>query len=316
MTRYAEVDGLRFAYETFGDPGARPLVLIMGLASQMLIWHEELCQQLAEAGHHVVRFDNRDVGLSDRCHQLGRPSLLRAVIAARRGRPVRAAYSLDDMAGDTTGLMSALGIERGHVLGASMGGMIAQAMAVRHPRRVLSLTSALSSTGNPRLPLPTWAATRTLMRRPPRTREAFADYSVRLWRTIGSPGYPFDEAYVRERSARIFDRGLTGGGTLRQMVAILHHGDRRPDLARLALPTLVIHGLEDPLVPVEAGRDTARSIPGAELMLLEGVGHTLPREVWPRVVDAISGLTEAAETPHPPAPSPAHPSRPPGRGGA
>ncbi len=293
MTRYADAGDLSLAYETFGEEGARPLVLIMGLASQMLIWHEDFCRRLAAAGHYVVRFDNRDVGLSDRCHELGRPSLLRAAIAARRGREVRAAYTLDDMAADTAGLMSALGLERAHVVGASMGGMIAQAMAIRHPERVLSLTSAMSSTGNPRLPLPTWKATRVLFRRPPRTREAYVDYSLRLWRTIGSPGYPFEEAYVRERSARIFDRGLTGSGTLRQMVAILHHGDRRPGLARLSLPALVIHGLEDPLVPVEAGRDTARSIPGAALMLLEGVGHTLPRGVWPQVIDAVSAMTES-----------------------
>ena len=295
MTRYADANGLRLAYETFGDPGGRPLVLIMGLASQMLIWHEDLCHQLAERGHYVIRFDNRDVGLSSRCHDLGRPSLLRALIAHRRDRPVRSAYSLDDMAADTAGLMDALGIERAHVMGASMGGMIAQAMAIRYPERVLSLTSALSSTGNPRLPLPTWEATKVLMRRPPRTKEGFADYSVRLWRTIGSPGYPFDEAYIRERSGQIFERGLTGSGTLRQMVAILHHGDRREALARLKLPTLVIHGLEDPLVRVEAGRDTAQSIPGAQLMLLEGVGHTLPREVWPRVVGAVGAMTEIRE---------------------
>ncbi len=292
MTRYADVDGLRLAYETFGAEGGRPLVLIMGLGSQMLMWHEDFCHQLAERGHYVVRFDNRDVGLSDRCHRLGRPSLLRATIAARRGRPVRSAYSLDDMADDTAGLMTALGIEQAHLLGASMGGMIAQAMAIRHPERVLSLSSALSSNGNPRLPLPRWAAARYLLRRPPRTREAYVDYCVGLWRTIGSPGYPFDEPYVRERSGRIFDRGLTGSGTLRQLVAILHHGDRRPDLAQLKLPALVIHGLEDPLVPVEAGRDTARSIPGAALLLLEGVGHTLPREVWPQMIDALCSMTE------------------------
>jgi pimeloyl-ACP methyl ester carboxylesterase len=297
MIRSADVDGLHLAYETFGDPAARPLILIMGLASQMLIWHEDFCHQLAGRGHYVVRFDNRDVGLSDRCHHLGRPSLLRAAVNARLGRPVRTAYSLDDMAADTIGLMAALGIERAHVFGASMGGMIAQAMAIRYPRQVLSLTSALSSNGNPKLPLPTWEATKVLLRPAPRTRDEYVEYSVRLWRTIGSPGYPFDEDYIRRRAALMFERGLTGSGSLRQLVAILHHGDRRPQLARLALPCLVIHGLEDPLVPVEAARDTARSIPGAALMLLEGVGHTLPREVWPKVIDAVSALTEMADRP-------------------
>ena len=218
MIRNADLGDLRLAYETFGDPSDRPLILIMGLASQMVMWHDDLCRQLVEGGHYVVRFDNRDVGLSDRCHHLGRPSLWRAMFNARLGRPVQAAYSLDDMAGDTIGLMTALGIERAHVMGASMGGMIAQAMAMRYPERVLTLTSALSSSGNPRLPTPTWQATQALLRRPPRTKEAFVEYSVRLWRTLGSPGYPFDEDHIRWRSALVFERGLTGSGSLRQMV--------------------------------------------------------------------------------------------------
>ena len=294
MTDYATANGIRLAYETFGDPKDRPLILIMGLASQMLIWDEEFCGQLAERGHFVVRFDNRDVGLSDRCHELGRPSLLRAAFAAYRGRPVTTAYSLDDMAADTVGLMSALGIDRAHIMGASMGGMIGQAIAIRYPERVLSLTSALSSTGNPSLPWPTWWAAKVVFRRAPRTKEEYVDYSVQLWRTIGSPGYPFDEAHIRQRSERMFERGLAGSGSLRQLVAILHHGDRCPQLAQLTLPTLVIHGLEDPLVPVEGGRDTAQSIPGAQLMLLEGVGHTLPREIWPQLMDAVTALTTKA----------------------
>ncbi len=295
MIRYAPVDGLRLAYETFGDPEGRPLLLIMGLASQMLIWDDEFCARLAAAGHWVVRFDNRDVGLSSRCHELGRPSLLRATLDASRGRPVRAPYTLDDMADDAVGLLDALGIGRAHLMGASMGGMIAQTAAIRHPGRVASLTSAMSSTGDPRLPWPAWKATRALLRRPPRDKAAYVEYSVELWRTIGSPGYPFDEAGVRRRAERIFERGLTGRGAVRQMVAILAHGDRTPRLAGLSLPALIIHGMADPLVPVAAGKATARAISGARLMLLEGVGHTLPRGTWPRIVDAVSAMTASAE---------------------
>ena len=291
---YASINGLRLAYETFGDDAGRPLLLIMGLASQMLLWDEDFCDLLAERGHFVVRFDNRDVGLSSRCSHLGRPSLWRALWNARRGQPVAAAYTLDDMAEDAMGLLAELGLERAHLMGASMGGMIAQAAAIRYPERVMSLVSFMSSSGNPRLPGPTWRATKVLLRRPPRDKQAFIEYSVKLWRTIGSPGYPFDEERIRRRSARVFDRGLAGHGARRQMVALVAHGDRRPRLAGLSLPSLVIHGQSDPLVPVEAGIDTAAAIPGAELMLLDGVGHTLPREVWPGVIDAVSALTEKA----------------------
>ncbi len=292
--QYAGVNGLRLAYETFGDPNARPLLLIMGLASQMLIWDEEFCQQLVDRGHYVIRFDNRDVGLSSRCRGLGQPNLFRALIDARRGKPVTAPYSLDDMAADAIGLLDTLGIRQAHLVGASMGGMIAQAAAINSPQRVLSLTSAMSSTGNPRLPLPTWKATRILMRRPPATRDAFIDYSTKMWRTIGSPGFPFEEDRIRRRSARIFDRGLPGSGSKRQLTAVIAHGDRRSRLARLELPSLIVHGQEDPLIPVAAGLDTAKSIPGAELLLLDGVGHNLPREVWPRMIDAVCELTGRA----------------------
>lgn len=293
--RYAEVGGLRLAYETFGDPQARPLLLIMGLASQMLIWDEVFCQQLADRGHYVIRFDNRDVGLSSRCSELGRPNIFRALFDARLGRPVRVAYTLDDFADDTVGLLDALGIERAHLVGASMGGMIAQVTATRHPERVASLTSAMSTTGNPRLPLPQWKAIRVLIKRPPSTRDAFIDYTTEMWRTIGSPGYPFETERVRQRSARIFDRGIPGWGSRRQLTAVIAQGDRRPQLAGLRLPSLILHGRADPLVPVAAGIDTAESIPGAELMLLDGVGHNLPKPVWPQMIDALTELTERAE---------------------
>ena len=295
---YASTNDLQIAYETFGDPADKPLLLIMGLASQMLIWDERFCDLLAQAGHYVIRFDNRDVGLSTRLPHLGRPNPMRATFDAFRHRPVSTAYTLDDMADDTLGLMDALGIRRGHLFGASMGGMIAQTVAIRYPERVASLTSAMSSTGNPRLPGPTWAATRILLRRPPREKDAFIDYTVDLWRTIGSPGYPFDEALIRKRSARIYDRGLTGSGAARQLVAIIAHGDRRPGLARLTLPSLIIHGQDDPLIRVQAGLETASTIPGAELLLLPGVGHTLPREIWPQVIEKLCALTKRGDDQH------------------
>lgn len=293
--RSTGVKNLRLAYETFGDPTERPLLLIMGLASQMLIWDEEFCGQLLDRGFYVIRFDNRDVGLSSRCRELGSPNLVRAAFDARRGKPVAAPYSLDDMAADVMGLLHHLGIEQAHLVGASMGGMIAQTAAINFPQRVLSLTSAMSSTGNPRLPLPTWKATRILMRRPPSTRDAFINYTTEMWRTIGSPGYPFEEARIRRRSARVFDRGLPGSGSKRQLAAIIADGDRRKRLARLTLPCLVVHGREDPLIPVAAGLDTAKSIPGAELLLLDGVGHNLPRPVWSRMIDAVCSMIEQAE---------------------
>lgn len=293
---YASANGLELAYETFGDPSDRPVLLIMGLSSQMLIWDDGFCELLAGAGHYVVRFDNRDVGLSSRLRHLGRPKPLRAVFDALRGKAVRTAYTLDDMAADTVGLLDALDLQRVHLVGASMGGMIAQVVAIRHPDRAASLTSAMSSTGNRRLPGPTWPATKVLLRRPPRDKEAFVDYYVELWRTIGSPGYPFDEPHVRRRSERVWDRGPTGSGAARQLVAIIAHGDRRAALAGLDLPCLVMHGEEDPLIRVQAGIETAHTIPGAELMLLPGVGHNLPREIWPQVIQALSALIERAES--------------------
>jgi pimeloyl-ACP methyl ester carboxylesterase len=292
----ARANGIELAYETFGAKGAPPLLLVMGLGSQMLLWPEEFCEALAGRGFCVIRFDNRDVGLSSRIDEAGMPDVGAIVAALMQGRPVTSApYLLSDMADDTAGLLGALGLPGAHVVGASMGGMIAQTLAIRHPGRVRSLTSIMSTTGDPALPPARPEAMAVLMTPAPTGREAYLEYSVHVWRTIGSPGFPFDEKGVRQTAERVFERGIHPAGVARQLVAILASGSRKKALAGVRAPTLVIHGAADPLIPVEGGRDTAASVPGAELLVIEGMGHDLPRGAWPRLLDAISRHAEAAE---------------------
>jgi pimeloyl-ACP methyl ester carboxylesterase len=291
----ARVGDLDLCWEDFGDAEARPLLLIMGLASQMIHWDEELCRALADRGHRVIRFDNRDVGQSSTLAAHGMPDVLGAYRAAAAHEPVASAYTLADMAADAAGLLDALGIASAHVVGASMGGMIAQTMAIRHPARVRSLTSIMSTTGHPSLPPATPDATAALLAPVAHDRDAAIDRAAGIFRTIGSPGFPFDEAYVRARAARAFDRGHDPAGPARQLVAILASGHRRHALRDVTAPTLVVHGTDDPLVPVEGGIDTAQAVPGAELLLIDGMGHDLPHAVWPRLVDAISALTARAD---------------------
>ncbi|RMH15123.1 MAG: alpha/beta fold hydrolase [Acidobacteria bacterium] len=292
----ARCGGIELCYRTLGDPAGRPLLMIMGLASQMYLWPEGLCQALADRGHFLVLFDNRDVGRSTHLKEAGHPPVLRAILRALLGLPVRAPYTLDDMAGDAAGLLDVLGVERAHVCGVSLGGMIGQTLAIRRPERVLSLTSIMASGGNRRR-RPTARAIRAVVRRNRvRSREQYVERFVELFRTIGSPAFPFEEAFFRSYAELAWQRGLSRDGIARQLVALIAHGDRGPALARLRLPTLVIHGDRDPLVPLAGGLDVARAVPGAELLVVEGMGHDLPRAVWPRVVDAISALTERAGT--------------------
>jgi len=290
----ARANGIELEYEVFGAAGARPLLLIMGLGAQMILWDDEFCATLAARGHHVVRFDNRDVGLSSKVDGWRTLDVVAAMGGWALGRPVAAPYTLSDMASDTVGLLDALGLDAAHVIGASLGGMIAQTVAIEHPRRVLSLTSIMSTTGNPRLPRARPEATAALLRPPPRDREGAMARAVAVFRTIGSPGFPMDEARVRERAGRSFDRCSHPAGAARQMLAVLASGSRVEALRRVTAPTLVIHGTDDPLIPVAAGVETAQLIPGAELMLIEGMGHDLPRAVWGRVIDAITDLTTRA----------------------
>jgi len=284
----AHCNGIELEYETFGRRSARPLMLIMGLGAQMILWDEEFCAALAARDFFVVRFDNRDVGLSSKLDGAGVPNVFTAMQAAATGQTVDAPYTLNDMADDTVYLMAALGIDRAHVVGASMGGMIAQTLAIRHPERVLTITSIMSTTGNPEIPPATPEAVRVLLTPLPAEREAYIERLLRAWRVIGSPGFPFDEDRIRARSGRAFDRGYDAAGVARQFVAIIASGSRKDALRALTTPTLVIHGAADPLIRVEGGRDTAEAIPGAELLVIEGMGHDLPRGTWPRVIDAIA----------------------------
>lgn len=275
-------NGLNLEYETFGDAGAPPLLLIMGLGAQMVLWPEELCRALADAGHYVIRFDNRDVGLSSRVEHRGRPRVARTALAAMFGIRLKVPYTLDDMAQDTVGLLDALALRRAHVVGASMGGMIAQIVAAKYPERVHSLGLIMTTTGNPRLPGPRLDLRLRLVRRPSGTdREALIRHSMETWRLIGSPQYPPEETALRARLERAYDRSSDRQGLARQTLAILASPSRVPLLKRIEAPTVVIHGREDPLVPVAGAYDLARHIPGARLEIVPGMGHDLPTELLP-----------------------------------
>jgi pimeloyl-ACP methyl ester carboxylesterase len=287
--------GITLCYETFGDPGDPPLLLVMGLGMQMIGWHEDFCELLAQSGFHVVRFDNRDAGHST--HFRSRPPT-QAQLLTRRVEPV--AYRLEDMADDAAGLLRELELAPAHVVGASMGGMIAQTLAARHPESVRSLVSIMSTTGNRWKGQPKLGVLRYLLRQAPTEREAFVEHIARVFSAIGSPGYPADLDYVRERAGRSYDRDRDPAATGRQLAAIIASGDRTRDLRRIAAPTLVIHGAADRLVNKSGGRATARAIPGARLKLIDGMGHDLPRGAWPEIVGAIVEHARAADrTPQP-----------------
>lgn len=287
--RTVPANGVEIAYETFGEPGARPLLLVMGLATQMLAWHEDFCEDLVRRGFFVVRYDNRDVGLSTHLTHAPPPD----VLAALRGDLSSASYTIDDLADDAVGLLDALEIPAAHVVGASMGGMVAQTLAIRHPDRVLSLTSIMS-TASPAIGPPTPAATAVLFAPPATSREQAIERNLATYRVIGSPGYPLDEAWQRRVAGESYDRAYDPLGVARQLLAIHASGDRTPGLAGLRVPTLVVHGEADPLVQVAGGTATAAAVPGAELIVLPGMGHNLPRELWPRILDGIEAVAGRA----------------------
>ena len=280
----ARVGDVELAYERFGDPSRPALLLVMGLATQMLGWREAFCAQLAERGFHVIRYDNRDVGRSTRFSAHRPPTTRELILRDARA----AAYTLADMADDGVGLLDQLGIARAHVVGASMGGMIAQTMAVRHPDRVLTLVSIMSNTGARWSGQPSPRLYGILLKRAPADREGFVERQVEVLRRIGSPGFPRDEDDLRQMATMSFERGHDPAAAGRQLAAILASGDRTEQLRSIRVPTLVIHGDKDRFVPPSGGRATGKAIPGARLLMIAGMGHDLPRGAWPQIIDAIA----------------------------
>lgn len=287
----ARMGDIEIAYETFGDRSDPALLLIHGIATQMLGWPDELCELLASKGFFVIRFDNRDVGLSTHLHD-SPPVQIPALLA---GDMSSASYTLSDMARDAVGLLDALGIESAHVVGASMGGTIGQTTAIEHPARIRSLTSIMSTTGNPNVGQPTPAAIGALLAPRPTDREGAIERVVENYRVIGSPGYELDEAALRERAGLAFDRANDPAGVLRQLAAVWASGDRTERLRELDLPVLVLHGRNDPLATLSGGEATAEAIPGAELVVFDGMGHDLPRPLWPEFAERITALARRAD---------------------
>lgn len=277
-------NGIQIEYDTFGDRSSPALLLIMGGGSQMIYWEAEFCELLAKKGCFVIRFDNRDIGLSTKFEEAGIPDMM----AAMKGEPVIPAYTLEDMADDAVGLLDALGIEKAHVCGASVGGMIAQVISYRHPERVLSLTSIMSSTGNPELPQIKPEILAEVYKPVPDERETYIEHQLRMWRKLWSPGFPFEEERLRTLMAESYDRSYYPQGMARQSAAVLAHGYQRPLIASIKAPTLVIHGDKDPFMSVEGGKETAELIPGAKLLIIDGMGHDMPKGAWQTITDAIS----------------------------
>ena len=284
-------NGIQLEYETYGDKANPPLLLVMGLGAQLTLWPMELVEALVARGFYVIRYDNRDIGLSEKFGHAGVPNFRRVALMRLFGLRARIPYRLTDMAADAAALLDALGIAKAHVVGASMGGMIVQLMAIDHPERLLTMTSIMSTTGNRRLPPPQPDAMKALLDRAPAgsTLEQMMPYGFRVSRAIGSPAYPAAEDKLRERIERDFKRSFYPEGAARQISAIVDDGDRRKRLKAVTTPTLVIHGIDDPLVPVEGGRDTAAAIPGAKLLEIAGMGHDLPVELVDQIADAIAG---------------------------
>jgi pimeloyl-ACP methyl ester carboxylesterase len=280
----ATANGITIEYETFGDPGSPPVLLIMGLGGQLTAWDPAFCSALADAGFYVIRYDNRDVGRSTWFDEAGQPDLEQFL--AGTATP---AYSMSDMTADAVGLLDALGLPSAHVVGLSMGGMIAQTLAIEHPQRTRTLVSIMSTTGDRTVGQPHPDALAVLMVPAPTTRAQVIEQGAKSWRVIGSPGFPFDEHAVRERAAAAYDRAFHPSGTARQLAAIMSQADRTPALANVHVPALVIHGDADPLVDPSGGKATAAAIPGARLKLVPGMGHDLPPQLFDDLVADLAG---------------------------
>jgi pimeloyl-ACP methyl ester carboxylesterase len=283
-------DGVTLCYETFGAESDPPLLLIMGLGTQMIAWPEPFCRELAGRGFHVIRFDNRDIGRSTWMH--GRPPSVGELVRRRIADPP---YTLSDLARDAARLIEGLGLHSAHVVGASMGGMIAQTLAVEHPDLVRSLTSIMSNTGRRFSGQPAFNVYPVLLRRAPADRAAFKDHMMRVFDTIGSKRLGRDFERLRATAELSYERGINPAGTARQLGAIVASGDRTAALSTIDVPTLVIHGTRDPMVRPSGGRATARAIPGARLLMIKDMAHDLPDQAWPQIIEAIAGHAHAAE---------------------
>ena len=289
----ANANKISIEYETFGNPSSSPILLIIGLGAQLIYWDEEFCRQLAQAGLYVIRFDNRDAGLSTKFDAVGVPDITDVIRKLMSGQKVTPPYTIEDMAADAVGLLDALKIQKAHICGMSMGGMIAQSLAIHYPQRVLSLTSIYSTTGNPHLPQPKREVMELLLAPPPQEREPFIQFHLDLFRALTGPRFRFDEKWVWDTMAKAYDRACYPQGTGRQLVAVLTQSNRKAALQGVRVPTLIIHGDADPLVSVEAGRDAAKAVPGAELKIIEGMGHDLPHgEAWAQIAGDIIAHTK------------------------
>ena len=287
---FEKVGEVELCYETYGDASAPPVLLIMGLGTQMIGWPADFCEAIAERGFHVIRYDNRDVGRSTRFDHVPPPKPSQLFVR----RPTRLAYTLSDMAADAAGLLTELGFDSAHVVGASMGGMIGQVLAIERPERVRSFVSIMSTTGSRFVGQPAAGVYPFFLRPLPRSKEAYLERGLRLWAVIGSPGFPRDEDEIRRRGAAAWERSHDPEGVARQLLAILASPDRTPVLCDVKVPSLVIHGAADPLVNATGGEATAKAIPGAELVMIEGMGHDLPEGAWPQIVDAIDANARKA----------------------
>jgi len=291
-----KANGITLEVEDHGSPNGEPLVLIMGLGMQLIAWHEDFVQSLVDRGFRVIRFDNRDIGLSENFDRLGVPNLAIAALKHTVGWQVNSPYSLVDMANDTAGLLDAMGIAKAHICGASMGGMVGQQLALHHPNRVKSLTLIMTSSGSRQLPQPSMKVRTAMLSRPddPKSFDSIVAHYVSIYKLIGSPGYPAGDEWLTKRLSMSVKRSYRPRGTTRQLTAIAADGDRSKLLSRISAPTQILHGLSDPLVPVEAGRQLASLIPGAKMDLIEGMGHDLPMALWPRFADGIGAAASRA----------------------
>jgi pimeloyl-ACP methyl ester carboxylesterase len=280
-------NAVEIVYDAFGEASAPPILLVMDLGRPMIAWDDDFCALLAARGYRVLRFDNRDAGFSSHFEEAGIPDIPVLINGIGQREAAQVAYTLRDMADDAVGLLGALGTASAHVVGLAMGGMIAQLMTIHNPDRVRTLTSIMSTTGDPSLPFPRPEALALLLATPPRDRAGYVNHAIQVARLLSGPKYPVDEDHVRKRETQVFDRGLNPAGTARQLAALIASGSLRQALASVTVPTLVIHGNADPLYPIECGVATAQAIPGAKIRIIEGLGHYLPPAAWPQVIDAI-----------------------------